>query len=126
MKKVADKSICERVYRCTDIYTMEVISGKWRLPIIWTLSTKESMRYNELKRHMKGITNIMLTRCLQGLETYGLVTRTEHDEVPPHVEYALTDKARELLPALEIINDWGRDLLRRMDERGCTARELQE
>lgn len=117
MRKEADASIGERVYTCTDIYALEVIGGKWRLPIIWTLSTKKSMRYNELKRHMKGITNIMLTRCLQGLESYGLVTRTEHDEVPPHVEYALTDKCRELLPALEIINAWGRDLLRTIEKR---------
>ena len=99
------------LYKCTDIYALEVISGKWRLPIIWTLSTKKSMRYNELKRHMYGITNIMLTRCLQGLEGFGLVIRTEYDKTPPHVEYSLTEKCRELLPALEIINKWGRDLL---------------
>lgn len=101
----------EQVYKCTDIYTLEVIAGKWRLPIIWTLSTKDSMRYNELKRHMGSITNIMLTRCLKGLEAFGLVTRVEYDEVPPRVEYSLTRKCRELLPALEIINEWGRDLL---------------
>ena len=100
-----------QVFKCTDIYALEVIGGKWRLPIIWTLSTKPSMRYNELKRHIGGITNIMLTRCLQGLEAFGLVTRTEYDEALPHVEYSLTNKCRELLPALELINEWGRDLL---------------
>lgn len=115
LDKKEDVTLGERIYKCTDIYTMEVISGKWRLPIIWTLSTKESMRYNELKRHMTGISNLMLTRCLQGLEDYGLVVRTEYDEVPPHVEYSLTEKCRELLPALEIINAWGRSLLREME-----------
>lgn len=101
----------EQAYRCKDIYMLEVLTGKWRLPIIWTLSTKESMRYNELKRELISITNIMLTRSLQGLEAFGLVERTEYDEVPPRVEYSLTPKCRELLPALEIINEWGRDLL---------------
>lgn len=101
----------EQVYRCRDIYMLEVLTGKWRLPIIWTLSTKENMRYNELKRELVSISNIMLTRSLQGLEAFGLVQRTEYEEMPPRVEYSLTAKCRALLPALEIINDWGRDLL---------------
>lgn len=102
----------EEVYKCRDIYTIEVLAGKWRLPIIWTLSKKESMRYNELKRELVSITNIMLTRSLQGLEAFGLVTRIDYNETPPHVEYSLTPKCRELLPALEIIHEWGQDLLR--------------
>ena len=101
---------------------MDVISGKWRLPIIWILSSRESMRYNELKRSLGGITNIMLTRSLQGLESYGLVVRREFRSVPPHVEYSLTEKCRELLPALEIINAWGRDLL----EKHFAARDRTE
>ena len=116
----------ERVYKCTDIYAMEVISGKWRLPIIWTLSTQEKMRYNELKRHLGRISNIMLTRCLSGLEEYGLVVRTAYDEAAPRVEYALTEKCRALLPALEIINEWGRDLLRTMDARKEALVEQEE
>ena len=115
----------ERVYRCVDIYALEVIGGKWRLPIIWTLSLKGSLRYNQLKRHLCGITNIMLTRCLQGLEAFGLITRTEYDEVPPHVEYALTEKCEELLPALEIINHWGRDLLQQY-QGAKTLEELNQ
>ncbi|MDL2214144.1 helix-turn-helix transcriptional regulator [Clostridia bacterium OttesenSCG-928-O13] len=99
------------VFKCTDIYTMDVISGKWRLPIIWILSTQKCMRYNELRRKLDGITNIMLTRSLQGLEAYGLVTRKEYRQIPPRVEYSLTEKCKDLLPALEIINAWGKDLL---------------
>lgn len=100
-----------RIFKCTDIYTMDVISGKWRLPIIWILSGHKSMRYNEIKRELSGITNIMLTRSLRGLESYGLVIRTEHQDTVAHVEYALTDKCKDLLPALKIINEWGKDLL---------------
>lgn len=93
--------------KCAVIYALEIIGGKWRLPIIWELSTQESMRYNELKRHLEGITNIMLTRSLQALEEYGLVTRHEFNQIPPHVEYSLTEDAKTLLPALEIIDNWG-------------------
>ncbi|MFT8313149.1 MAG: helix-turn-helix domain-containing protein [Clostridium sp.] len=94
--------------KCAVIHALEIIGGKWRLPIIWELSAQESMRYNELKRHLNGITNIMLTRALQGLEEHGLVNRTEYNQIPPHVEYSLTESCRELLPALEIINQWGK------------------
>lgn len=94
--------------KCAVIAALEIIGGKWRLPIIWELSAKESMRYNELKRHLNGITNIMLTRALQGLEEHGLVSRVEYNLIPPHVEYSLTESCKELLPALEIINQWGK------------------
>ncbi len=94
--------------KCAVIHALEIIGGKWRLPIIWELSAQESMRYNELKRHLNGITNIMLTRALQGLEEHGLVSRTEYNQIPPHVEYSLSESCRELLPALEIINQWGK------------------
>lgn len=90
--------------KCAVIHALEIIGRKWRLPIIWELSAQESMRYNELKRHLNGITNIMLTRALQGLEEHGLVNRIEYNQIPPHVEYSLTESCRELLPALEIIN----------------------
>ncbi len=94
--------------KCAVIQALEIIGGKWRLPIIWELSAQESLRYNELKRRLNGITNIMLTRALQGLEAHGLVSRSEYGKIPPHVEYALTESCKELLPALEIINQWGK------------------
>lgn len=93
--------------KCPVIHALEILGGKWRLAIIWELSRYKVMRYNELKRHLCGITNIMLTRSLQALEEYGLITRKEICQVPPHVEYSITDKCLSLLPALEIINTWG-------------------
>lgn len=112
-------------YKCYDIYALEVLTGKWRLPIIWTLSTSESVRYSQLKREVKGITNIMLTRSLQGLEAFGLVSRIDFAENPPHVEYALTDKCREILPALDMINQWGRRLLEEY-EGAKTLQDLEK
>lgn len=95
--------------KCAVMHALEIIGGKWRLPIIWELSTAKSMRYNELKRHLHGITNTMLTRSLHALEQHGLVKRIEFNQIPPHVEYSLTDRCRNLLPALEIINEWGKE-----------------
>lgn len=93
--------------KCAVIYALEIIGGKWKLPIIWKLSKQESMRYNELKRQLDGITNLMLTRSLKYLEEHRLVIRKEYEQIPPHVEYSLTDSARDLIPALDVIKDWG-------------------
>ena len=102
--------------KCAVMHALEIIGGKWRLPIIWELSAQEGMRYNELKRHLNGITNIMLTRALHGLEAHGLVMRVELCQIPPHVEYSLTESCKQLLPALEIINEWGKS---QMIETSC-------
>jgi len=109
------------VHKCAVMHALEIIGGKWRLPIIWELSAQESMRYNELKRHLNGITNIMLTRALQGLEEHHLVNRVAYSQIPPHVEYSLTESCREILPALEIINQWGK---RQMLNDSCEEKSV--
>lgn len=106
--------------KCPIIHALEIIGGKWRIPIIWRLSAEKSLRYNELKRSIPGITNIMLTRSLQSLEKNGLVKRVEYTHIkkarsatknfPPHVEYSLTDICQDLMPALVVINEWGKNL----------------
>jgi DNA-binding HxlR family transcriptional regulator len=96
--------------KCPVNRALEIIGGKWRIPIIWILSTEKSLRYNELKRSIPGITNIMLTRSLQALEENGLVKRIEYNKIPPHVEYSLTDICKDLMPALVVINEWGKKL----------------
>ncbi len=113
--------------KCAVTYALNIIGGKWRLPIIWQLSAQESMRYNELKRHLEGITNIMLTRALQDLEKHKLVERTEYSQIPPHVEYSLTESCRELLPALEIINEWGMEKMKKYkNERQLESMRIDE
>ena len=93
---------------CGVIYALELIGGKWRLPVLWKLSKQQSTRYNELRRQLPGITNTMLTRVLQDLEQNGLVQRHALDTIPPHVEYRLTESGKSIIPALEIIGAWGR------------------
>lgn len=108
MKKKSEDEKPYYTEKCPVIRALDILGGKWRLAIIWELSHYESIRYNELKRHLCGITNIMLTRSLQALEQHGLVDRNEFCQIPPHVEYSITESCKALLPALEVINEWGK------------------
>ena len=93
-------------------YAMDVIGSKWKLPLIWYLHEKENTRYNELKRRIPGITNIMLTKSLREMEADGLILRRELISEPPKVvEYSLTDFGKELIPALNELYAWGQKIL---------------
>lgn len=85
---------------------LHVIGGKWRMPILWRLRDRV-WRYNELRRDLPRISHKMLTQELRGLEQAGLLTRTVHPVVPPHVDYEITDLGRTTLPAIEALRAWG-------------------
>jgi DNA-binding HxlR family transcriptional regulator len=93
---------------CPLTFALNLIGGKWRLPIIWALSKNGTMRYNQLKRSIDGITNMMLTQSLKELEAYGIINRKQFMEIPPRVEYSLTDNGKDLIPALKALADWGK------------------
>lgn len=109
--------------QCTITFVLNLIGGKWRMPIIWALSDCESLRYNELKRRLNGITNIMLTRCLTELADFGLLTRREKSQIPPWVEYSLTDLGQQLLPSLSMLIDWGAVWKQEAERRGLQPPE---
>ena len=92
---------------CPIIHALDIIGQKWKLPILWYLHEKENTRYNELKRRIPNITNIMLTKSLRELEEAGLVKRKVYETVPPKVEYSLTDLGKNLLPTLNELYKWG-------------------
>ncbi len=92
---------------CPLTFALNLIAGKWRLPIIWALNKNGTMRYNELKRSIHGITNMMLTQSLKELESYGITCRKQFMEIPPRVEYSLTDHGESLIPALKALAHWG-------------------
>ena len=96
---------------CPILHVFKCIGGKWKLPVLWHLAEKETLRYNELKRTVRGVTNMMLTKCLRELEDFGLVHRMQYNEIPPRVEYSLTERGKTLLPALEALYAWGREHL---------------
>lgn len=93
---------------CPLTFALNLIGGKWRLPIIWALNKNGTMRYNELKKNIHGITNMMLTQTLKELEMYDIISRKQFMEVPPRVEYSLTDNGEELIPALKVLANWGK------------------
>lgn len=95
---------------CPLTFALNLIGGKWRLPIIWALSKNGTMRYNELKRNIEGITNMMLTQTLKELEMHDIVERKQFMEVPPRVEYSLTENGESLIPALKALASWGKDM----------------
>lgn len=68
---------------------------------MWCLSNKDFIRYNELKRSIKGVTNMMLTKSLKELEEHKLIVRTQYETIPPKVEYSLAERGKALLPTLK-------------------------
>lgn len=84
-----------------------MLQGKWKFQIIYELCIKSPIRFGELRKNIAGITNTMLTSSLRELETDGLVSRIQYNEIPPHVEYSLTEKGQDLLPVFYEMTKWG-------------------
>jgi DNA-binding HxlR family transcriptional regulator len=84
---------------------ISLIGGKWKLPVLYNLRAK-TMRFNELKKALPGVTQKMLTQQLREMEQDGLLTRKVYAEVPPKVEYSLTPIAEKLEPILAKMCAW--------------------
>lgn len=103
-----DKAACASSAFCPEFsYAMSIISGKWKLWILYILSENPSIRFNELQRRLKPITYKMLTMQLKELAEQGIVIRTEYPQIPPKVEYRLSSKGESLIPLLLQIAQWG-------------------
>ena len=94
-------------YICGVAVSLEIIGGKWKGVILWHLCHK-TLRFSQLRRRLQGVTQKMLTQQLRELERDGLVNRKVFAEVPPRVEYSLTDLGRTLEPTLRQLCEWGR------------------
>jgi DNA-binding HxlR family transcriptional regulator len=90
---------------CPSRQALELISSKWALLIVPALA-EEPIRNNELMRRIEGVSQKMLTQTLKDLERNGLVIRTDHQTVPPHVEYRLSPLGRSLSSALVVLDRW--------------------
>ena len=95
---------------------MDVVGGKWRLSIICLLKDGKPLRYNQIKRGVPGITNVMLSQSLRHLEEYGIVDRQQYNEVPVRVEYQLTNNGKTVLDLLKQFSDWGNQYISRHPE----------
>ncbi len=96
---------CDHPYSCPVEATLDVIGGKWKGVILYQLDTTK--RFNELQRLIPGINRRMLTLQLRELERDGLVHREVYREVPPKVEYSLTEFGQTLTPLILHMRDWG-------------------
>jgi DNA-binding HxlR family transcriptional regulator len=105
---------------CPVCRTAEIISGKWTLLVIRDLSDG-SRRFCELERSLEGISPRTLSLRLRGLEEQGVVKRHTYPEVPPRVEYALTEKGKALVPLIEDMRSYGRRWLPAEDGRRVPA-----
>lgn len=88
-------------------YTLSIIGGKWKMIIMFWLSKRDVMRYGELKKSIKGITHKMLSSQLKELERDHIIVRKEYHQIPPKVEYYLSERGWTLMPTLEGMCQWG-------------------
>ena len=97
-------------FGCPIEAAIDVIGGKWKAPILYHLQS-ETKRFNELSRLLPGVTQRMLTRQLRELESDQIVHRKVFAEVPPKVEYSITEFGLTLVPVLKEIQVWGSEYL---------------
>ncbi|MCI7623322.1 MAG: helix-turn-helix transcriptional regulator [Clostridiales bacterium] len=98
----------EEMPACPVATTVALIGSKWKLLIMRNLLSRP-WRFNELKKDLEGISQKVLTDSLRSMEADGLLTRTVYPEVPPRVEYTLTELGYSLRPILEAMRVWGED-----------------
>lgn len=88
-------------------YTLSLISGKYKMAILYCLMEFQVVRYNELKRYIKSISHKTLSNALKELEKDQLIIRKEYPQIPPKVEYSLSDKGQSLMQILDQLCIWG-------------------
>ncbi len=102
-----------RIYYCPLELSLNVVGGKWKTVILWQLNLwrpgEKVLRFAELKRLISGISQKILTQQLRELEEDGLIIRKVYAEVPPKVEYSITEYAKTLKSALETLWEWGEE-----------------
>ena len=88
-------------------YTLSLISGKYKMPILYTLMEFGVVRFNEMKKYIGGISYKTLSATLKELEADQLIHREEYPQIPPKVEYSLTERGKSLIPILDQMCEWG-------------------
>ena len=100
---IASEALCETGFS----YTLSLIQGKYKMTILYTLMEFRIVRFNELQRYIGGISFKTLSSSLKELERDGLIIRKEYPQIPPKVEYSLSDRGMSLMPILDGMCDWG-------------------
>ena len=105
---MTDKNIKKIQNSCSLKDVLDIIGGKWAMPIIYHLS-KGKMRFKESERTVEGINTRMLVKELKNMDANGIITREVFATVPPTVEYTLTNKGEKLLPSIVSLHTWGQE-----------------
>lgn len=88
-------------------YALSLISGKYKMVILYCLMEYDTVRFNEMKRYLKKVTDKTLSMNLKELEADRLIVRTEYPQIPPKVEYSLSERGRSLMEVLDQLCVWG-------------------
>ena len=114
------KKKLEEDIRCPLEYGLAIFGGKWKSRIICVLAASETLRYSELRREMCNITDAVLAATLKDLIGDGIIDRKSYDEIPPRVEYSLTEKGTSVVPILQNICQWSGVFYKEDTENGMT------
>lgn len=96
------------IQRCATVLNLQrILGGKWKIEILYYIAFQNIHRFGELRRQIGDIAESSLTKQLRELESDGFISRHDYQEVPPHVEYNLTDLGQSFIPVLEYMKQWG-------------------
>ena len=109
--------------RCPVTPLLLMLQGRWKSQLMYEMCIYDTVRFGQLKNDLPGITNTMLTKALRELEEDGLISREQFNEIPPHVEYSLTEMGRGLLPVFYAIMNWGFEYEDRLYENADKQKE---
>ncbi|WP_085832346.1 winged helix-turn-helix transcriptional regulator [Clostridium merdae] len=101
---------------CPYVTVQKLLTGKWTILILYQLSMK-TMRFNELQRALPRLTQATLTKQLHMMQENGLIERTVYNQIPPKVEYSLSQLGRDFQPVLDAVGVWGVKYIACMDEK---------
>ncbi len=108
LREYLRKRLLNGEFNCEKELTLSIISGKWKIVILWHLGHEGQHRFGQLQRLFKNISHRILTKQLRELEQDNIISRIIHDENPPRVEYLMTERGMTLLPVVDAMFDWGR------------------
>ena len=107
---MSERNISNECFRGTGFsYTLSLINGKYKMTILYVLAEFGVVRFNEMKKYIDEISYKTLSSTLKELEADKLVHREEYPQIPPKVEYSLTERGKSLIPILETMCDWGEE-----------------
>lgn len=110
--------------KCPYVTSQKVLTGKWSMYILYLLSMEDSIRFNEMQRRMPDeMTHTTLSRQLKALEDQGLVIRKEYSQIPPKVEYSLSDIGKKLEKVLNALGEWGNEYIQYINNKDLNSNQ---